>query len=198
MKNFILNNSSPTPNAAADTPQPATPLTPDAAIAQIRSLRSQLPAVGTLTPKQRLALRNSSQTSEPIVQSSLNVIGVSDVVSSAIGQPLDAVRTLQQDAILWKAVEEEARNLVTGLAGANVVRRQKLAEIGQQAYNVGSQMAKVPENEVLVSHVEEIKRLKRIARRPKKSATPVPQQPAPTTPVPSAPTPSPSTADKKA
>jgi hypothetical protein len=88
-------------------------------------------------------------------------------------------------------VEEEARNLVAGIAGANVLRRQKLAEIGQQAYNVGSQMAKVPENEVLVSHVEEIKRLKRIARRPKKSATPVPQQPSPTptTPVPSTPSP---------
>jgi hypothetical protein len=191
MKNFIINNSSTTTSPAADTPQQATPLTPDAAIAQIRSLRAQLPEVGTLTPKQRLALRNSSQTSEPIVQSSLNVIGVSDVVSAAIGQPLDAVRALQQDAIVWKAVEEEARNLVAGIAGANVLRRQKLAEIGQQAYNVGSQMAKVPENEVLVSHVEEIKRLKRIARRPKKSATPVPQQPSPTptTPVPSTPSP---------
>lgn len=178
MKTMILNNGSNTPNAAADTPQPQTMLTPDAAIEQIRSLRAQLPDIGTLTAKQRKALRNVASVSDPIVQSSLNVIGVSDVVSSAMGQPLDGVRALQQEAILWKSVEEEARNLVTGIAGANLLRRQKLAVLGAQAYAIGTQVAKVPENEVLVSHVEEIKRMKKIARR-KKSATPVPQQPSP-------------------
>jgi hypothetical protein len=179
MKNFIrTNNLSNTPNAPADPPQPGTPIAPDAAIAQIKAIRAQLPEVGTLTVKQRAALRNSSQTSDPIVQSSLNVIGVSDVVESALGQPLDNVRGLQAEAILWKQVEEEARNLVTGLAGANALRRHTLATIGAQAYAIGSQVAKVPENEVLVSHVEEIKRLKRIARR-RKSAKPAPQQPSP-------------------
>jgi len=184
MYNQILNTS-PTPNAAADTPQPQTPLTPDAAIGQIRSMRAQLPEVGTLTAKQRRALRSHAVNAEPIVQASVNVIGVSDVVSSAIGQPLDAVRALQQEAVLWKSVEEEARNLVAGLAGANLLRRQKLAVLAAQAYAIGAQVAKVPENEVLVSHVEEIKRMKRVARR-RKSATPVPQQP---TPVPSTPAP---------
>jgi len=184
MYNQILNtnqllNTSPTPDAAVGTPQPQTALTPDAAIEQIRSMRAELPAVATLTPKQRKALRNSSATSDAIVQSSLNVIGVSDVVSTAIGQPLDNVRALQQDAMLWKQVEEEARNLVAGIAGANLLRRQKLAVIAAQAYSIGTQVAKVPENEVLISHVEEIRRMKRIARRPKKSAAPAPQQPSP-------------------
>lgn len=188
MKNFITTNSSTHPNAAADTPQPQTPLTAGAAIEQIRSMRAQLPAVATLTSKQRKALRNSSATSDAIVQASLNVIGVSDIVSAAIGQPLDNVRALQQEAILWKSVEEEARNFVAGIAGANLLRRQELAVLGAQAFAIGSSVAKVPENEVLVSHVEEIRRMKRVARR-KKSATPVPQQPspAPSTPAPSAP-----------
>ena len=194
MYHQIIN--SPNPNAAADTPQPQTPLTPDVAIGQIRSLRAQLPAVGTLTSKQRRALRNRAENAEPIVQASVNVIGVSDVVSSAIGQPLDAVRVLQQEAILWKSVEEEARNLVAGLAGANLLRRQKLAVIGAQAYAIGSQVAKVPENEVLVSHVEEIKRMKRVARR-KKSATPAPQPPSPTPSTPGAPTTGASHAESK-
>ena len=197
MYNQILNNSS-TPNAAADTPQPQTPLTADAAIAQIRTMRAQLPEAATLTSKQRKALRNSSATSVPIVQASLNVIGVSDIVSSAMGQPVDGVRALQQEAILWKAVEEEARNLVAGLAGANLLRRQKLAVLGAQAYAIGTSVAKVPENEVLVSHVEEIKRLKKIARR-KKSATPVPPKPSPvpSTPAPGAPTPVPQHVESK-
>ena len=177
MYNQILNTS-PTPNTAGDAPQPQTPVTADAAIEQIRSLRAQLPEVGTLTAKQRRALRNVAGASDPVVQASLNVIGVSDVVSSAVGQPVDNVRALQQEAILWKSVEEEARNLVAGLAGANLLRRHQLAVLGAQAYAIGTQVAKVPENEVLVSHVEEIKRMKRIARR-KKSPAPAPQQPSP-------------------
>ncbi len=187
MKNYIVKKPSNTRNAAADTPQPQTALTPDAAIAQIRAVRAQLPDVGTLTAKERTALRNSSQTSEPIVQSSLNVIGVSDVIQSALGQPLENVRALQQDAILWKAVEEEARNLVTGIAGANAMRRHTLATIGAQAYAIGSQVAKVPENEVPIPHAEETRRLKRIARS-RKPAKPAPPQPSPApSPTPSAP-----------
>lgn len=156
-------------------------ISPDAAIEQIRALRAALPEVTSLTPKQRKMLRNSSQTAEPIVQSSLNMIGVSHVVSTAVGQPLEKVRTLQKEAILWRAVEAEARNLVAGLAGANALRRDQLALLGLHAYAVAAQAARVPENEVLVSHVEEVRRLKRIARRKKRtkgqSAAPSPDAP---------------------
>ncbi|HEX3109105.1 MAG TPA: hypothetical protein VHU41_08420 [Thermoanaerobaculia bacterium] len=157
MKNHVLNRA----NAVA----------PDVAIEQIRALRAMLPEVAALTPAQRKMLRNSSQTADPIVQSSLNVIGVSPVVSAGVGQPIEKVRELQQDAILWRAVEAEARNLLAGLAGANAIRRDQLALLGMHAYAIAAQAARVPENEVLVSHVEEIRRLKRIARR-KKSAAP--------------------------
>ena len=163
-------------------------LTPDAAIEQVRTMRGQLPAVSALTLKQRRSIRNSPTSSEPIVQASLNVIGVSANVSSALGLPVESVRTLQQDAILWKAVEEEVRNLLAGIAGANAIRRQKLAQLGTKAYIIGSQLAREPENEVLVPHVEEIKRLKRIARRAKTPpATPDHPSPSPSTPAPSAP-----------
>jgi hypothetical protein len=176
MKQMITTNGPTT--SAAETPQPAPMLAPDAVIEQVRTLRSQLPAVTALTNKERKALRTGRTNSEPIVQASLNVIGVSDNVSAALGQPIDTVRGLQQDAILWKAAEEEVRNLLAGIAGANVVRRQKLAQLGSKAYAIGSQLATDPENEVLVSHVEEIKRLKRIARR-KKTAPTTPNQPSP-------------------
>src|ERR1051326_5803346 len=151
MKNYILNNSSTLPNssippnAAADpqqpgTTQPAAPLSADAVIEQIRALRAQLPAVAALSVKERRALRSGATNSEPIVQSSLNVIGVSNNVASALGQPVENVRAMQQDAIVWKAVEEEARNFVAGIAGANAIRRQKLARLGAQAYLISSQL----------------------------------------------------------
>jgi len=181
-----INTNSPT-MSAAETPQPATPLAATTVIEQVRTLRSQLPAAVALTSKQRRAVRTGVDNAEPIVQASLNVIGVSENVSAAVGQPIDAVRELQQDAILWKAAEEEVRNLLAGIAGANAIRRQKLAQLGAKAYVIGSQLAREPENEVLVPHVEEIKRMKRQARR-KKTAPETPQpQPSPSTPAPTAP-----------
>jgi len=184
----VLNTKSPTTSTAAETPQPATSLAPTTVIDQVRGLRAQLPAATALTAKQRKLLRLGAANSEPIVQASLNVIGVSENVSAALGQPIDAVRDLQQEAILWKAAEEEVRNLLAGIAGANAIRRQKLAQLGTKAYIIGSQLAREPENEVLVPHVEEIKRLKRIARRAKTPpATPDHPSPSPSTPAPSAP-----------
>jgi hypothetical protein len=173
-----INIKTPTTSPAADTPQPATPFAAATVIEQVRTLRSQLPAVTALTSKQRRAFRTDRAYAEPITQASLNVIGVSENVSAALGQPIDTVRELQQDAILWKAAEEEVRNLLAGIAGANAIRRQKLAQLGAKAYVIGTQLATDPENEVLVPHVEEIKRLKRIARR-KKSAADTPDQPSP-------------------
>ncbi len=185
----IINTNSPTTTTpAAETPQPATPLVADTVIEQVRSLRTQLPAVTALTVKQRKVMRAGVANSEPIVQASLNVIGVSENVSAALGQPIDTVRAMQQEAIVWKAAEEEVRNLLAGIAGANAIRRVKLAQLGAKAYMIGSQLARDPEHEVLVPHVEEIKRLKRLARR-KKSAAETPDQPSPSpsTPAPSAP-----------
>jgi hypothetical protein len=182
----IINSNSPT-SPAAGTPQPATSLAPTTVIDQVRNLRGQLPAVAALTTKQRRAIRAGGASSEPIVQASLNVIGVSENVSAALGQPIDTVRELQQDAILWKAAEEEVRNLLAGIAGANAIRRQKLAQLGSKAYIIGTQLAREPENEVLVPHVEEIKRMKRLARRKKAAAETPEPSPSPSTPAPSAP-----------
>ncbi|MCU1349949.1 MAG: hypothetical protein JWO56_2979, partial [Acidobacteria bacterium] len=66
----------------------------------------------------------------------------------------------------------------------------RLAVIAMQAYTIGSQLAKDPDKAVLVPHVEEVKRLKGVARRKK------PTQAAPTPPTAPAPAPVPSTAPK--
>ena len=171
------------PSPAADTPQPAAALEPEAVIEQLRAVRAQIPEVTPLTPKQRRALRNSATMAEPIVQASINVIGVSDNVAHALGSPIDDARAKQVEAIRWQAVEEEVRGLLSGIAGANFIRRQKLALLGAQAYSISAQLARTPENLVLVPHVQEIKRLKRLARRKKKPAeTPAAPSPAPSAP----------------
>ncbi|HEX7136697.1 MAG TPA: hypothetical protein VF219_02580 [Vicinamibacterales bacterium] len=169
---------------------PAAKLTPEAVIEQLRTMRSQIDEVAPLSKDQRKALREHLRTQPaPVVAASINVIGVLDNVSQAIGQPLDEVRQVQDEALRWDAVAEEARAFLNGIEGANLVRRQRLALIGKQAYSIGTQLALDPANAVLVPHVEEVKRLKSASRRKKTKQTPQTPAPTPATPAPSAPAP---------
>ena len=165
-------------------------LTPEAVIAQLRAIRSQIDDVAPLTQEQRVAvkqrLRRQSKTE---VEASINVIGVLENVSQAIGQPLGEVRQLQDDSIRWEAAADEVRGFLKGIEGANLIRRQRLSLIATQAYSIGAQLAKDPAKAVLVPHVEEVKRLKGVKRRKKKAQGPqtptTPPAPAPGTPAPS-------------
>jgi len=176
--NNTLGPSSPDP----------TRLTPEAVIAQLRTMRSQIDDVAPLSKEQRkLVKQRLRMQTKPVVEASINVIGVLDNVSQAIGQPLDEVRQLQDDSLRWDAVAEEARAFLKGIEGANLIRRQRLALIGTQAYTIGTQLAKDPAKAVLVPHVEEVKRLKAASRRRK--TTQAPPTPTPTSPAPPPPAP---------
>ena len=156
----------------SSTPGPAK-LAPEAVIAQLRTIRSQIGDVEPLSKDQRSLVRRRIRTlAKPVVEASINVIGVLDNVSQAIGQPLGDVRQLQDESLRWEAVADEARAFLKGVEGANLIRRQRLAVIATQAYTIGVQLAKDPAKSVLVPHVEEVKRLKGASRR--KRATPAP------------------------
>jgi hypothetical protein len=164
----------------ASNPDPAR-MTPEEVIAKLRTIRSQIDEVPPLSKEQsKLVKQRLRIQPKTVVDASINVIGVLSNVSQALGQPLDEVRQLQDDSIRWDAVADEARAFLRVIDGANLVRHQRLALIGMQAYAIGTQLAKDPDKAVLVPHVEEVKRLKGISRRKKTQA---PQTPAPA-PVP--------------
>ena len=153
-----------------DTIVDSPKLTAEAVIAQLRSIQSQIEGVSPLTQDQRKQLKQRVRMHpKAIVDASINVIGVLEILSQAIGQPLDDVRQLQDDTLRWEAVADEARAFLKGIEGANLIRRQRLALIATQAYTIGSQLAKDPARAVLVPHLEEVKRLK-VASRRKKAA----------------------------
>jgi hypothetical protein len=166
------------PNNPISDPSNPDPvrLTAEAVIAQLRAMRSQIEDVAPLSKEQRRLVKQRLRIQpKPVVDAAINVIGVLDNVSQAIGQPLDEVRQLQDDSLRWDAVEDEARAFLKGIEGRNLNRRQRLALIATQVYAIGSQLAKDPAKAVLVPHVEEIKRLKGVSRRRKPA--PVPQTP---------------------
>jgi hypothetical protein len=169
--------------AAADIPQPAPTLTPEAVVEGLRAMRAQIGEVTPLTGAQRATLRSRTRTSNPILQASINVIGALDNVSQAVGQPAEDVRQLLDEANRWTAVEDEFRTMLSGIAGANLIRRQRVALIASQAFSIGAQLARDPAHAVLVPHVQEIRRLKSFKRQKKAPAPGTPPSP-PVTPPP--------------
>jgi hypothetical protein len=176
----VINTNSPT-TPAADTPQPATMLEPEVVVDQLRAIRDHIAEVTPLTVEQKRAVRNiTGRVTDEILQESINVIGAADLVEQSVGQPPADVRALQDQANRWTAVESELRTMLSAIAGANLIRRQRLALIAGRAYDVGVALAKDPDHVILVPHVQEIKRLKRIARGRKKKPQ---QDPQPQTPA---------------
>ena len=69
--------------------------------------------------------------------------------------------------------------MLNGIAGANLIRRQRVAVVSGRAYAIGAQLARDPAHAVLVPHVQEIRRLKRLSRRKKAQTTDTPPTPTP-------------------
>ena len=184
-----MSNTTP----VSSNPDPVT-LSPETVIAQLRTMESQINEVAPLSKEQRALVKQRLRMQPTtIVEASINVMGLLDNISQAIGQPLDEVRQLQEDSIRWEAVADQARSFLKGIEGANLNRRHRLALIATQAYAIGSQLAKDPNKAVLLPQVEEVRRLKSVARR--KKAAQAPQTPSPAPPAP-APAPVPSTTPK--
>ena len=165
----------------ADTSQTTPSITAEALIDQLRSLNSQIPIVTPMTAAERRNARSTSRTSQPVLQASISVIGAENVVSQVVGHQPNEVQDLCDDSVRWSRVEDELRAMLNGVAGANLVRRQRLSTIANRAYGVGSQLARSPEYVALVPHVEEVKRLRKLERR--KKPAPTPQTPSAATPA---------------
>ena len=175
--------------AAAEISSTSPALTPEEVVERLRAMRAQIGEVTPLTPQQRIDLRNRTKASNPVLQASINVIGALDNVSQALGQPAGNVRQLHEEADRWTAVEDELRTMLSGVAGANLIRRQRVALVAAQAYSIGAQLARDPAHAVLVPHVQEIRRLRSLTRR--KKATPAPGTTPPPAPKPPATSPQP-------
>jgi hypothetical protein len=175
----MSNNLVDTPSQkAADTPQPVPTLTPEQVVDMLRTMRAQIAEVAPLTAEQRKQLRNRTNLPAPVVMASINVMGASDGIAQAVGQPAGVVRQMVDESNRWTAVEDEMRASLNGVSGANLRRRQKIALIAAQAYNIGKQLARDPENAALVPHVAEVKRLRSLASR-KKRTSQAPETPSP-------------------
>jgi hypothetical protein len=171
-----------------EVPTPTPALTPEQVVTQLRALQAQLGEITPLTAEQRKTLRQQSRMSETVVQASLNVLGAADIITQAVGQPVEEVQSMVDEANRWSAVEGELRATLNGVSGTNLIRRQRIALVAVRSFLIGKQLARSPEHASLVPHLDEVKRLRSITRRKKRVATtPVPPAPVPNAPALSAP-----------
>lgn len=154
-------------------------LTPEAMVEQLRVMRAQLDEVTPLTNEQVRLLKRNMRMSNAELQASINALGASDHVSLAVGQPPEEVRRMHDESNRWTAAEDELRSLLNGVAGANLIRRQRVQLYAMQAFAISKQLARIPAHAMLLPHVLEIKRLRRIARRRRGTQTPEPPAPEP-------------------
>ncbi|HEV7428404.1 MAG TPA: hypothetical protein VGQ46_18765 [Thermoanaerobaculia bacterium] len=165
-------------NAAVEAETPPA-LSAEDVVAQLRNLKQHIGEMTPLTKLQRKTLARHAGLPNNVVQASINALGASADLQQALGHPADDVRQMAEDANRWTAVEDELRAMLKGIAGANLIRRQRVGLLSVQAYVMTQQLARDPNNAGLLPHVEEIKRLRGLGRR-KKTATPAPQpSPAP-------------------
>jgi hypothetical protein len=171
------------PNPAAETPQPAAMLEPEQVVEKVREVRTQIAEVMPLTPKQKKVLHGRKHPSSEVVQESINILGASDGTAQILGKQSEEVRQMVEESNRWTAAEAELRTTLEGVAGANLIRRQRIALVTGQAYNIATQLARDPAYAILLPHLQEIKRLKKLKGRKKAQPAPQPPTPAPQAPA---------------
>jgi len=181
---MVTPNPQVSPNqGAADTAPGVAKLSAQEVMDQLRALAQQLPDISPLTKEEREAARRRARVPRNVVDATLSVIGNSDPVQSAVGQPADEVKQFVSDSADWRQVEDQFRAVLKGISDANLVRRQRLAVLSARVYLIGQQVARDPENAELRPHLDEVKRQKALASR-KKPAKPAPTPQGPPTPPP--------------
>ena len=173
---FETTSTTQSPAAAADTPVPATTLTSEQFMEQLRSLLAQAPDVPELTLQERRLLQQHRRVTDNEVQAAINVVQASEKVAGAVDAANDMLRVMEANN-RWTAVESELKVALKGIADANLVRRQRMALFAIETYGLSQRLARRPENAALVPHVQEFKRVRANRRRKKAEAAP----PAPVT-----------------
>ena len=144
--------------------------TPEDYVAQLRVMRDEMDELTSPSAEERKTLRNQMITSPEVLHMSINVIGMHPAIERGLGRSLDDVQRLEMEAIRWEALEAELRALLSGVAGANLVRRQRISLVAMQAYVIAKQLARDPAYANLIPQIEEIQRLRRLTRRRRKKA----------------------------
>jgi hypothetical protein len=171
------------PRPPAITVDGTAPFTPEEIIQQLRTLQQHVPDYAPLPVPASGSLQAVANVDDELVQAGISALGASTSLSSALGHDAEAVRLQRDDVSRWRAVEDELRTTLQGVAAGNLQRRHRLGLTTLQTYSIARQLVRHPQHANLLPHVATMRRMNKIGRRKPDTtpATPAPT-PQPTTP----------------
>ena len=179
------------PNKQLEATDPPVKLTPELAVAALRTLRDQIPLPdGADIPVS--ARRRLTHVDPRFTAAAVNAMGVELSVQTAVGRTDEEVRQEIDAAGRWTAFTDEVRALLALSTNADNVRRQRIGLAALQTYKICVQIAREDKNATrLTPHIAMMKSLNKFGRSRKKQ----PQEPAPSkapsTTAPASPSPAP-------
>jgi hypothetical protein len=144
-----------------------TVTSPEALVEQLRVLRLQIPEYSQLTVSEAASLRRAATIDRKFMQATIDTVGASLAVQGALGKTPEGLQEEAADMERWTKVEAELRAMLQGVMAANLTRRHRMGVTALQTYSISRQLIRQPENLHLLPHVQEMKRLNRMGRRPK-------------------------------
>ena len=137
---------------------------------ELRALQQRIPQVPALSKKERKAIWQRGDVSIAVTQASISIMDTNETVVEALKMPAEDVRSMVLEADFWDGFIIELRGLLEGVSDANLLRRERIAILTAQAYNIARQLVRDPEHDGLQEHIAEVRRLKRLGRRKRRAA----------------------------
>ena len=159
--------------------QPTNPVQPEEVVQQLRALRGQIPDFIQLPRADAMSLTRTASVDARFIQTTINAVGASDALRSALGRSAEELRQDAEFTARWGAVAEELRAMLKGVESALTVRRHRLGLTALQAYNIGRQLVRQKEHAHLLPHIAAMRQRNKFGRRRAKSSEPPQPQPGP-------------------
>jgi hypothetical protein len=169
---FNISNGIPTPN------EPEKPITSDEAVRQVRSVRLGIPKFVQLAQKQLQAINRVASIDPFFLEAAFAAMNESEALRSVLGTDDQQLRTQQQDVAKWQSLVEETDALSLGVTSTIKMQQHQIAMVALQVYAVARGLVRNGQHPDLVPHVDTMRRLLRLGKRPKAE----PDKAAPTPP----------------
>lgn len=145
---------------------PTKPMQPEEIVEILRAVREHVPEFVLMAAIDRGALKRVATAVDPeFIQESINAVGASDPLKSALGTSAEALQQDTEFTARWSKVAAELRALLDGVLAALAVRRHRLGLTALQVYNISRQLARKKENANLLPHIKAMSERNRFGRK---------------------------------
>jgi hypothetical protein len=145
-------------------------LTPQEVLDQLRPLKERIPDFALLPSDELRRIRRAGyDVGHHLTRKAVDMAGDSEVVEQVLDRTADELAQLEDEAVLWREVEITLRILVRGVSTGNAIRRRRLARLVQRAVRVAATLAESPIHEMMATHVEIARKIRKSQRRKRRT-----------------------------